>query len=417
MAAQSTYAFKARDGSGELVGGTMVAGSTEEVTARLRSEGKFVVAIEANPLRAAPELNRDQLVRNEAAKAVRREDVIAFAQQISIMLETGVPLFEAMRAFTGQTRRREFRMVLDALCHDVESGEPMSRGLEKWPRVFPGIMVSLVKASEASGKMAKMLGRVGEYLSKERRTMKQIKGALAYPCFMVVSGVAITVFLMSWVLPRFDQMWQGQMGNLPWITRFFLTISRFLTTQWWWFVPALAAASLAGFIWVQTRRGRRVADWLRLNLPVLRTMYRHLYITRAARTMSTLLAAGVNVLDVIDICRGITGNVYYDDLWNRMEDGVREGKQISDGVSESALVPANVSSMIQAGERSGQLPEVMEKIADFSEGELDDSVAAVTSLIEPLMIVIMGGIVGAIAIALIWPIMEMRAGGLGAIQR
>jgi type IV pilus assembly protein PilC len=132
--------------------------------------------------------------------------------------------------------------------------------------------------------------------------------------------------------------------------------------------------------------------------------------------MSTLLGAGVNVLDVIDICRGVTGNVYYNDLWTDMENGVREGKQISDSLTASDVVPGNVASMIAAGERSGQLPDVMEKIADFSETELDDSVKAVTALIEPLMIVIMGAIVGAIAIALIWPIMEMRATGLGAIR-
>ncbi|MHC4306002.1 MAG: type II secretion system F family protein [Planctomycetota bacterium] len=407
MPAQSTYAYKARNAAGEVMAGTVVATSAEEVSARLRAEGQFVFEIDESPMRVFADLDERQIRRNEAAKRVRREDVIAFCQQLSVMLETGVPLSEALDAFRRQTARPEFRQVLEVLADDIDSGEPLSAAMEKWPRVYPGMMISLMKASEASGTMATMLGRVGDYLGKDRRTIKQIKGALGYPLFMMASGVAITIFLMSFVLPRFARIYEQREASLPAPTKFLLSISEFLTTQYLWYGPVTVFLLIALVIWVKRPLGRRMLDWIRLHLPGIRTMYTHLYVTRVTRTMATLLSAGVNVLDVIDICRGVTGNVYYNDLWNSMERGVREGRQISDAVFKSSLVPPNVASMIAAGERSGQLSEVMEKISEFSQEELDGSVSRVTTYIEPIMIVFMGVVIGGVATALLLPIFNM----------
>jgi type IV pilus assembly protein PilC len=405
--AQSTYAYKARNAAGEVTAGTLVATSAEEVSARLRAEGQFVFEIDASPMRMFADLDEQQIRRNEAAKRVRRDDVIAFCQQLSVMLETGVPLAEALDAFRRQTTRPEFRQVLDVLADDIDSGEPLSAAMEKWPRVYPGMMISLMKASEASGTMSTMLGRVGDYLGKDRRTVKQIKGALGYPLFMMASGVAITIFLMSFVLPKFARIYEQRQASLPAPTKFLLGISEFLTTQYLWYGPVTLFLLIATIIWVKRPLGRRMLDWIRLHIPGVRTMYTHLYVTRVTRTMATLLSAGVNVLDVIDICRGVTGNVYYDDLWDSMEQGVREGRQISDAVFKTTLVPPNVASMMAAGERSGQLPEVMAKISDFSQEELDGSVSKVTTYIEPIMIVFMGIVIGGVAMALLLPIFNM----------
>jgi len=405
--AQSTYAYKARTAAGEVSAGTLVATSAEEVSARLRAEGQFVFEIDASPMRVLADLDEQQIRRNEAAKRVRRDDVIAFCQQLSVMLETGVPLAEALDAFRRQTTRPEFRQVLDVLADDIDSGEPLSAAMEKWPRVYPGMMISLMKASEASGTMSTMLGRVGDYLGKDRRTVKQIKGALGYPLFMMASGVAITIFLMSFVLPRFARIYEQRQASLPAPTKFLLGISEFVTTQYLWYGPITLFLTIALVIWVKRPLGRRMLDWIRLRIPGIRTMYTHLYVTRVTRTMATLLSAGVNVLDVIDICRGVTGNVYYNDLWDSMERGVREGRQISDAVFKTTLVPPNVASMMAAGERSGQLPEVMAKISDFSQEELDGTVSRVTTYIEPIMIVFMGIVIGGVATALLLPIFNM----------
>lgn len=407
MPAQSTYAFKARDTRGQIISGSVSAASAEEVGMRLRSEGKFVISVHENALRATQELDADQIRRSETAKRVKREDVIALAQQLSVMLETGVPLSEALDSFQKQAGRKEFRTVITALSEDVHSGEQLSKSMAKWPRVFPPIMLSLMRASEASGTMALMLGRIGEYLGKERKTMKQIKGALAYPLFMVGSGITLTIFLMAFVLPRFAKIYAQRAASLPLPTKILIGISDFVTTYYMYYLPALAAAGVSLWLLLRTKKGRRCVDWLKLNLPVTGKMFNHLYITRMSRTMATLLGAGVNLLDIIDICRGVTANIYYLELWDDMERGVRDGLQLSDPILESGLVPPNVSSMIASGERSGRLSDVMGRIAQFSEEELEASVKQATGFIEPAMIIIMGVLIGAVAMALLLPIFNL----------
>lgn len=407
MPAQSTYGYKARDSSGAVISGSLVATSAEEVGARLRAEGKYVLSVQDNAMRATATLDETQLRRNEAAKRVRREDVISFCQQLSVMLETGVPLSEALDAFCHQVPRKEFRDVLMVVRDEIYSGEKFSAAMAKWPRVFPGMMVSLMKASEASGTMAVMLGRVGTYLSKERRTSKQIKGALAYPTFMMCTGLGLTIFLMAFVLPKFAKIYEMRAATLPLPTRVLLSISDFVTTKFFVYGPVLVGLTIALMIFMSQPAGRRATDWLRMSIPGLRRMYGQLYITRAARTMATLLASGVNLLDIISICRGVTNNHYYDVLWSRMEQAVRDGLQISDAVFACDFIPKNIASMINSGERSGRLAEVMERIAAFSEEELDNAVKQVTSYIEPIMIILMGVVVGGVAMALLLPIFSM----------
>jgi type II secretory pathway component PulF len=407
MPANATYSYRARDQRGQMVSGYMVGSSAAEIGERLRAEGHIVLAVEDKPLSSTTELSTAQIRLNEAARRVRREDVIAFCQQLAVMLETGVPLREALESFHAQCRRQEFRTVLESLKNAVYAGENLSTAMARWPKAFPNMMISLCKASEASGTMALMLGRIGNYLAKERRTARQIKGALGYPIFMMSTGLAMTVFLVAFVLPRFAKIYAQRSATLPRPTRILMAISDFCTAQWMYYGPALVVAGIVLFIWLGRPSGRRALDWVRMHAPLLGRMYGQLYLTRAARTMSTLLAAGVNVLDIIDICRGVTSNVYYDELWSRMEQGVREGKQVSDAVMGSDLIPANVASMIASGERSGRLAQVMEKIAEFSEEELDATVKQVTSYIEPIMIIVMGAVIGGIAMALLLPVFSM----------
>lgn len=407
MVAQSTYSYRVRDRSGRVSTGTLVATNAHEVGAKLRADGKTILAIDDKLLSAPTKLNSDQIRRREAAKRVRRDDVISFAQQLSIMLETGVPLTEALDAFRKRVKSNEFRAVLSTVSDDICSGDQLSMAMARWPRVFPSVMISLVKASEASGTMAMMLGRVGEYLAKERRTAKQIKGAVSYPAFMMLAGILLTVFLMTFVLPKFAKIYETRNATLPTPTKILLGISDFFTMQYMYYGPALVVAGIAFFIWRRTRNGKRSLDWLRLNIPVIRTMYGQLYITRSARTMSTLLAAGVNLLDIIDICRGVTANEEYNRLWDDIESGVREGRQMSEAIFECKYIPANVASMIASGERSGRLSQVTGRIAEFSEQELDDAVKHATAYIEPVMIISMGILIGGVAMALLLPIFSM----------
>lgn len=407
MSARSTYAYKARDSKGQIVSGTMVAASQREVGDRLRTDGKYVVNVQDNALGGEITVDPREIRRGETAKRVRREDVIAFCQQMSVMLETGVPLADAMDAFAEQMPRREFRIVLNDVRNEVYAGEPFSKAMAKWPTVFPNMMVSLMRASESSGTMAPMLGRIGDYLLKERRTARQIRGAMSYPLFMILAGLTMTVFLMAVVLPRFAAIYASRAASLPAPTRFLMAISDFFATQYLLYIPAGIGLIIAWWVWSKTATGRRQLDWLRINLPVIGPMFRRFYITRAARTLATLITSGVNVIDIISICRGVTENYYFRQLWDAMEEGVRDGKQMSDACFHSSVIPASIASMINAGEKSGKLPEVMDRIANFSEEELDAAVKQATSFIEPVMIILMGLMVGLVAMALLLPVFSM----------
>lgn len=407
MSVLSTYAFRARDAAGNVLTGTLSAASADEVGARLRAEGKFVLAVNDNAMQLSAAVHDRRFRRNDTARKVRREDVISFCQQLSVMLETGVPLTEGLDSFAQQSSNKAFCEVLANLRDAIHSGEALSVAMSRWPRVFPNMMISLMKASEASGTMAEMLGRVGEYLGKERRTARQIKGALGYPLFMMGTAVVMTVFLMAFVLPRFAKIYEMRSAQLPGPTRILLSMSHFVTSQYPIYGPIIGAVVIGLAIWVRHPSGKRAADWLRLHVPILKKMFSQLYITRAARTMATLLASGVNLLDIINICRGVTNNVSYNKLWDDMERGVREGKQISDAVFAAKFIPRNVASMIASGERSGRLSQVMERIAAFSEEELDAAVKSVTAYIEPCMIIFMGLMVGTVAMALLLPIFSM----------
>ena len=407
MITQRSFAYRARDVSGTMVTGTMSASVPAEVSSRLRADGKTVISVSDRPMVEQPDLDRIRIKRNQGARSIRRDDVIVFCEQMSVMLETGVPLAEAMESYCRQVRRPEQRVVFESLRDDILSGETFSTAAMKWPRAFPRIMTSLLRASEASGTLAPMLGRIGQYLRKEQQTFRQIRGALTYPLFMVIAALSLSTFLMVFVLPRFATIYEGRSAVLPAPTRLLLALSDFLSGQWHLYVPACLVAATLFILWSRTNGGRRTLDWTRLNVPVIGSMYRKLYVSRASRTMATLMQSNVNLFDIIEICRGVTGNRIIDELWDETERNVRDGKEFADAFQRCRYVSPNVASMISAGDRSGRLGAVMGRVAEFTDQELDVEVKQCTAFIEPVMIMIMGIVVGAVAIALLLPIFRM----------
>jgi type IV pilus assembly protein PilC len=297
--------------------------------------------------------------------------------------------------------------VLQGIYDDVRSGDPLSTALARRRRVFPRIVVSLVRASELSGTLPMMLERVASYLARERKTMREVKGAMTYPMIMGFTAVVVTSLIVTFVLPRFAKIYELRSATLPWPTKFLMTMSDGLIGTWMYWIPALVAIIITAIFWHKTSSGRNFFDWLKLRTPVVGPMFSQLYTTRASRTLSTLLAAGVGVLDAIGICRDVTNNVQFDRLWTEMENDVRNGHPLSDAVFESPYVPSYVASMMASGERSGKLPAVMDRVASFTDEELESRVKKVSAMIEPLMILVMGGVVGGVAIAMLLPIFSM----------
>lgn len=400
----AVFTYKARDERGDLVNGTVQAASASEASRVLRGEGKFVLDIIAGVGREGADEEIERYRTTQAARRVKREDVIEFCQQMSVMLEAGVALAAALDSYNKYGRPTDLKRVTSTVSDEVNSGATLSSAMARWPRVFPQLVISLIEASEACGTLALMLKRIAHYLGKELKTAKQIKGAMTYPCVMMSLALAITVFLMTVVLPKFAGIYSAREAMLPTPTRIMLGISTLWKTHWVEGLIGLAMVGVALAIFVSRPIGRRVCDWLRLHVPIIKGMYTKLYITRSARTLSTLLASGVDLLQAIHITKGITTNVYFQDLWDHVIAALEDGKQFSEALRSSDLIPANYVQMIGAGERAGRLGQVMERIGEVTEGDLDEAVAQTTQFIEPVMIAVMGVVIGFVAIALLLPI-------------
>jgi len=350
---------------------------------------------------------------NPAVK-VKQSELILFTTQLSVMLDSGVVLSDALDAIAEQAQEGKFKTIVMNLAEMVKSGESFSKALRAYPRVFSSMFISMVKASEASGKMAEMLEVLSSYLNFEAETRKRIKGALTYPFIMALMAVAATGTLMFFVLPRFMKIYEAKGAALPKITQILVGFSkmignfRIMTTV----LTVVIIASVALYYWAKTVSGRRVIDFIKIRTPVLGTMFIDLVVARSMRIMATMVNTGVALLDSIEVMHGSCENYYFQRLWSLADKKIRDGYQLSESIlisSGSDLIAPSIIQMLRAGEKSGKLGEVCDKISVFYEKKLETSIKAVMALIEPLMITILGAIIGTIAIALLLPVFRISS--------
>jgi len=398
----ANFSYQARDNGGQLINGSIQAPTIEEAGTMLRGEGKFIVKLQ--PARSGEMEQSVELSVTQHAKRVKRKDVIGFAHQMSVMIQTGVPLTDALECCSEQAPNPSFGAVLREVTNQVQGGGEFSAALRRFPNVFPPIMISLIRASEVSGTMGQMLERVSQYLTKEATTYRKARSAMMYPAFMLAICVLVTIFLLVFVLPRFAGIYADRGAALPLPTKMLLTTSALLINYWYVWIGLVVAGTFTILLGRRTDSGRRVIDYLKLHTPVLGTVFNKLYVARSCSTMGTIISSGVSMLDMIGIVREVTDNVYYDDLWDEVDQQLKQGQQLSDPLFHSPLIPRSVAQMVYSGEKSGRLGDVLERIATFAEDEFDESVKTATQFIEPVMVSVMGGVIGFIAISLLLPI-------------
>ncbi len=401
------FKYKVRDGHGELATGVVQAHSVEEAGNILRNEGKFIVKLDE--VRAGSARSEQQTARNftGGGKRIKREDVITFAHQLAVMIDTGVPISDALECVADQSANESFKTVLRDVTEQVQAGGELSAAMQNYPKVFPPVMISLIRASEVSGTMGPMLDRISNYLSKEHQTAKKIRGALTYPAVMMFMAIGVTVFLLVFVLPQFKSIYSTKGAALPGPTQLLMTLSEGIINYWYFWLFGIIGGILGLVVFSHTQAGRQVFDYIKINTPVLGPLFTKLYVTRSTRTMGTMIRAGVPVLDMVAIVRMVTNNIYYEHLWDEVDDRLRQGSQLSNALFTSPLIPRPVAQMIFAGEKAGRLGPVMEKIANYTEIEFDEQVKQTTQFIEPAMVTFMGGLIGFVAIALLLPIFSV----------
>jgi type IV pilus assembly protein PilC len=402
----SNFVYTARDAAGQSVSGSVVAASEAEASQQLRAEGKYPVSIrrgDAGAAGGAAGSSTSGAARRGGIK-LPRKDVVQLTHQLSIMMETGVNLPDALDCILAQDCKPQVKALVEDLSTQVKSGVDFSTALGRHPRTFPRLFIALIVASEKSGMMSKLMARGTAYLRDEQETVRKVKGALTYPAIMLSFALLTTVFLLVFVLPRFTTIYATKKAALPVPTKVLMALSDFMVNYWMVLVPATVAAAVGLAFWLRTEKGQRAWHWVQLHVPVMGPMFRQLHLSRGLRMIGTMAGAGVPLNDCVGVTVDLADNAYFRELWTDVSLQIQSGKQLSEPLARSPYVPRSVAQMIHSGEKGGKLAPVMEQLAGFSEAELKEKISELTRYIEPAMIVLMGCLIGGVAMALLLPI-------------
>jgi type IV pilus assembly protein PilC len=400
------YRYQARLESGQVQAGTVAAADAATAAAMIRNKGCHILQL--SPTINAPALGNLRSKMNWSS-GPSKKDILDFTTQLAVMIRAGINIRQALEGIADQTSNQRFKQILLEIKSDVESGRQFSEAIAKHPKLFGPLYISMVRASEMSGAFARMLDRIAAYLQQEIETRKLVVGASIYPGIIATMAIGVTVFLLTFVLPRFAGVFEGKEEALPTPTKFLMGASEFMVS-WWWLLLMVAGGLMAGFIvFIRTDLGGFWWDRSKLSMPIAKRMFRALYISRSLHTMGELLNAGVPMLDTLAITGDISGNRLYRRMWRGVHSSVQQGRKIQTQLNKSSLLPKSVTQMVAAGEDSGKLGEVLEEVSEYYQRVLRDAIKAVTSMIEPLMIVLMGSVVGFIAMAIILPIFKMSS--------
>jgi type IV pilus assembly protein PilC len=393
-----TYQFRVRDPLGNIHDGALKAASLDDATQQLRRDGFQILSLDEGDDDEEGGLFEPRVTKN---------DVIYTTAQLAIMVDTGITLSAALGGLVAQEENSSLRKVLSELKTAVESGEDFSTALTRYPKLFDRTYVSLVKASEATGSLGSMLDRIANTLRKEVETRGKVRAAMAYPMVMMVVALGVTIFLLTYILPKFTPLFKARGSKLPVPTQVLMSVSDAVLHYWYLWLAGVIAAVVGLAIARRTDAGRQVFDWIKINVPLLGPMFRKVIISRSVRTLGTMLGSGVSVLESLRLCGEVAGNCHYQKVWDEVREQVTAGKRICEVLAGNPLFPRALVQMIASGEETGKLDYVLERVSTYYDQEVDTAIKTTTSLIEPIMITFMGVVVGTIGLALLLPIFSL----------
>ncbi len=407
----AVYTYKGVDAAGKNVKGVQDAESPKALRALLRRDG--VLATQVLEQAEAARLKSRDVDLGRYFRRVSPAAVAVATRQLSVLLRAGIPLVESLNALTDQIDHPEMKHAFTDTRDKVNEGTSFADALSAHPTVFPALFVNMVAAGEASGTLEAVLARLADFLDNQAKLQSKVSAALAYPGFMVIITFFILVLMMTVVVPKVTSVFEDFGQTLPWYTQLLIFMSNMMV-DFWWLLFGLLGGGIYGFRrWLKTELGRARWDNFILRIPVLGTLLTMVAVSRFARTLATLLRSGVPVLQAMDITRKVLGNVELMAVIEEASKSVREGEGIAKPLRQSGRFPPIVTHMIAIGERTGQLEEMLENVAIAYDQQVDTQVTAFTSLLEPLIIVIMGGMVASIAFAILMPLLQINqfAGG------
>ncbi len=340
---------------------------------------------------------------------VKTRDVMIFTRQFSTMIDAGLPLVSCLEILSNQQENKAFKVILREINSMVQAGATLSEAMKKHPKLFDDLFCNLVAAGEAGGILDTILQRLAAYIEKSEKLKSKIKGALMYPIIVVIVAVLVIAVIMIFVIPIFSSMFADFGQALPMVTQLVINLSNFIKSNVIYMLIAFFAASYAFKRFINTERGRVVWDRITLQLPIFGDLLRKVAVAKFSRTLSTMMSSGVPIMASLDIVAHTAGNKIVEEAIMDTRSAISEGRSIADPLTESGVFPSMVVQMISIGEETGALDAMLEKVADFYDDEVDTAVEAMTSMIEPLLMVFLGGAIGTLVIAMYLPIFKMAS--------
>jgi type IV pilus assembly protein PilC len=394
------FSWEARGRTGELRAGTMVAENADAVNTRLKKQNLNPTKVKKKAL----------AINLQIGTGVDTKDLVTFTRLFATMIDAGLPLVQCLDILANQQPKPIFAAVLKDIKNSVEGGSTFSDALRRHPRIFDALFVNLIQAGEAGGILDSILGRLSIYLEKRQKLMRQVKGALSYPTIVFFIAMGVMAVMLTFVIPAFENMFAefgGGKDALPALTRFMVALSHGFITYLPVTVVAIIAAAVAIRYTLKQPRGKRAFHKTLLKLPVLGGVLQKISVARFTRTLGTLLQSGVPILDALEICAKTSGNVSVEEGIMHVRQRISEGQNMAEPLIEAKVFPEMVVQMIGVGEQTGALDQMLNKVADFYEEETDIAVASMTSMLEPIMMVGIGGMVGVVLVSMYLPIFEL----------
>ncbi|MGJ8644465.1 MAG: type II secretion system F family protein [Luteolibacter sp.] len=424
----ANFNYTALDAKGEQTEGTVAAGSEAEAVQNLRSQGLYTTQIyeegKGKPAAAKKSSAKKSggkgkskglnMTIGKAKTTVKPKVLMVFTRQLATLIDSGLPLLRSLTVLGKQEPNPALKSTIGALADSVQGGSTFSESLAQHPKMFNKLYVNMVKAGELGGVLEIVLNRLSEYQEKANKLKNKIVSAMVYPAIVMFIAVAILIFLMIFIVPKFKEMFASTDSELPMISQIVFGFSEFclgnpiigIPNVVWIFVAA--GIAYAGFNAAgKTKGGRFFIDRMKLHLPIFGDIQRKSAVSRFARTLGTLVTSGVPILQALNITRDTAGNVVISEAITKVHEAVKEGESIVTPLSSSGVFPNMVISMVDVGEETGQLPEMLLKVADVYDDEVDNAVTALTSILEPIMIVVLALVVGAVVFALFLPLIKM----------
>jgi type IV pilus assembly protein PilC len=419
-----TYAFDAMNSSGQEVKEEIEAGSSEEAIAKIRAKGYFPTRVKEKAAKKKKKGNAAAAEEQSAPKkkmpmsigGVSRKQLVAFTRQLSTLQDAGLPILRSLQILEEQQKPGLLKAIIGGVADEVEGGGTLSDAMAKYPKAFDKLYVNMINAGEAGGVLDLILARLADFMEKAAKLKKKVIGAMIYPAVVISIAVGIVTMIMIFVIPKFEQIFKDFGTKLPGVTQLLLDISRWFANWGWCYV--LCSPFVIVIIWklIRTSEGGKYAtDVIKLKVPILGNILGKTAIARFTRTLGTLISAGVPILDAINITKETCGNEVYSRALGKVHDAIREGESMADPLRATKVCDAIVVNMVDVGEETGDLDKMLMKVADNYDSDVDVLVGSLISILEPVMVVVLGLIVGFIVIALFMPmitlIQNMSGGG------